>query len=68
MEYVASEDETEHWLSVPWIDEWLAKSEEDAAAGRTYGEAEVRAYLADMTTEMSAADADCWPKGPPSEG
>jgi hypothetical protein len=44
---VTGEDETEYWLSVVGIRESLAQSEEDIAAGRTYGEADVRALLVD---------------------
>lgn len=39
---VSGEGETEYWLSVLGLRESLAQSEEDIAAGRTYGEAEVR--------------------------
>ena len=55
---VSAEGETEYWLSVAGIWESLAQSEEDIAAGRTYGEAEVRALLVDMRAELAAADAD----------
>ena len=48
---VTGEDETEYWLSVVGIRESLAQSEEDIAAGRTYGEAEVRALLVDRRAE-----------------
>ena len=48
---VTGEGETEYWLSVVGIRESLAQSEEDIAAGRTYGEAEVRALLVDMRAE-----------------
>lgn len=37
------EDETAFWLSVPGIRESLAEAEADYAAGRTYGEDEIRA-------------------------
>ena len=39
---VSGDGETEYWLSVLGLRESLAQSEEDIAAGRTYGEAEVR--------------------------
>jgi hypothetical protein len=55
---VSGEAEMESWLSVPGIEESLAQSEEDIAAGRTYGEAELRALLVDMRAELAAADAD----------
>jgi hypothetical protein len=55
---VSGEGETEYWLSVLGLQESLAQSEEDIAAGRTYGEAEVRALLVDMRAELAAADAD----------
>jgi hypothetical protein len=42
---VSEEDETEHWLSVSQIHESLAQSEKDITAGRTYGEADVRAHV-----------------------
>ena len=48
---VSGESETEYWLSVPGIRESLAQSEEDISAGRTYGEAEVRALLVDRRAE-----------------
>ena len=48
---VSSESETEYWLSVVDIRESLAESEEDIAAGRTYGEAEMRALLVDRRAE-----------------
>jgi hypothetical protein len=48
---VSSESETEYWLSVVGIRESLAQSEEDIAAGRTYGEAEMRALLVDRRAE-----------------
>jgi hypothetical protein len=48
---VTGEDETEYWLSVVGIRESLAQSEEDIAAGRTYGEADVRALLVDKRAE-----------------
>jgi len=35
--------ETLHWLSQPGIVESIAESESDIAAGRTYGEDEIRA-------------------------
>jgi antitoxin YefM len=35
--------ETLHWLSQPGIVESIAESEADVAAGRTYGEDEIRA-------------------------
>jgi prevent-host-death family protein len=35
--------ETLHWLSQPGVVESVAKSEADIAAGRTYGEDEIRA-------------------------
>jgi antitoxin YefM len=35
--------ETLHWLSQPGIAESVAESEADVAAGRTYGEDEIRA-------------------------
>jgi antitoxin YefM len=35
--------ETLHWLSQPGIVESVAESEADVAAGRTYGEDEIRA-------------------------
>lgn len=54
---VSGEGETENWLSVPGIRESLAQSEEDIAAGRTYGEADVRALLVDKRAEEAAADA-----------
>ena len=44
--------------SVLGLRESLAQSEEDIAAGRTYGEAEVRALLIDMRAHWTAADAD----------
>lgn len=37
------EDETDFWLSVPGILESLAEADADYAAGRTYGEDEIRA-------------------------
>jgi len=37
------EDETAFWLSVPGLRESLAEAEADCAAGRTYGEDEIRA-------------------------
>jgi hypothetical protein len=55
---VSGEGETEYWLSVLGIRESLAQSDEDIAAGRTYGEAEVRALLVDMRAELAAADDD----------
>jgi len=55
---VSGEGETEYWLSVLGIRELLAQSDEDIAARRTYGEAEVRALLVDMRAELAAADAD----------
>jgi len=55
---VTGECETEYWLSELGIRESLAQSEEDIAAGRTYGEAEVRALLIDMRAQWTAADAD----------
>ena len=55
---VSGEGETEYWLSVLGIRESLAQSDEDVAAGRTYGEAEVRALLVDMRADLAAADAD----------
>ena len=55
---VTGECETEYWLSVVGIRESLAQSEEDIAAGRTYGEAEVRALRVDMRADLTAADAD----------
>jgi hypothetical protein len=55
---VSGEGETEYWLSVLGIRESLAQSDEDTAAGRTYGEAEVRALLVDMRADLAAADAD----------
>jgi hypothetical protein len=51
---VSDEHETAYWSSVPEIPGSLAESENDIAAGRTYGEVYVRAYAADM----SAAPAD----------
>jgi hypothetical protein len=48
---VSGEGEMEYWLSVAGIRESLAQSEEDIAAGRTYGEAEVRALLVDRRAE-----------------
>ena len=48
---VTGECETEYWLSVLGIRESLAQSEEDIAAGRTYGEAEVRALLVDRRAQ-----------------
>ena len=48
---VSGGGETEYWLSVPGIRESLAQSEEDIAAGRTYGKAEVRALLVDKRAE-----------------
>lgn len=44
---------------MPGIRELLVQSEEDIAAGRVCGEAEALAYLADMSAELTAADADC---------
>jgi hypothetical protein len=44
---VSVDGETEYWLSVLGIRESLAQSEEDIAAGHTYGEADVRALLVD---------------------
>jgi hypothetical protein len=60
---VIEEDETEHWLSsVPEILESLAQSENDITAGHTYGEADVRAHVADMRAaradEQSAGTDD----------
>jgi hypothetical protein len=55
---VSGVGETEYWLSVLGIRESLAQSDEDIAAGRTYGEAEVRALLVDMRADLAAADAD----------
>lgn len=55
---VSGVGETEYWLSVLGIRESLAQSDEDIAARRTYGEAEVRALLVDMRAELAAADAD----------
>jgi hypothetical protein len=55
---VSGDGETEYWLSVLGLRESSAQSEEDVAAGRTYGEAEVRALLVDMRAELAAADAD----------
>lgn len=37
------EDETAFWLSVPGLSESLAEADADRAAGRTYGEEEIRA-------------------------
>jgi hypothetical protein len=48
---VSGEGETEYWLSVAGIRESLAQSDEDIAAGRTYGEAEMRALLVDRRAE-----------------
>jgi hypothetical protein len=48
---VSGEGETEYWLSVLGTRESLAQSEEDIAAGRTYGEAEMRALLVDRRAE-----------------
>ena len=55
---VSGDGETEYWLSVLGLRESSAQSEEDVAASRTYGEAEVRALLVDMRAELAAADAD----------
>lgn len=55
---VSGEGETEYWLSVLGIRDSLAQSGEDIAVGNTYGEAEVRALLDDMRTELAAADAN----------
>ena len=46
--HVSDDDETEYRLSVPEIPGSLAESQNDSADGRTYGEADVRAYVADM--------------------
>ncbi|TXI56049.1 hypothetical protein [Mycolicibacterium mageritense] len=40
---VGEEDETAFWLSVPGLHESLAEADADYAAGRTYGEEEIRA-------------------------
>ena len=48
---VSGDRETEYWLSVLGLRESLAQSEEDIAAGRTYGEADVRALLVDKRAE-----------------
>ena len=48
---VSGEGETEYWLSVLGLRASLAQSEEDIAAGRTYGEAEVRALLVDKRAD-----------------
>jgi hypothetical protein len=40
---VGEEDETTFWLSVPGLRESLAEADADYAAGRTYGEEEIRA-------------------------
>lgn len=52
------EDETEFWLSLLGSSDLLVQSDEDILAGRTYGEAEGRAILADMSAELDAAVAD----------
>jgi PHD/YefM family antitoxin component YafN of YafNO toxin-antitoxin module len=36
-------DETDYWLSIPGFRESLAEADADYAAGRTYGEQEIRA-------------------------
>ena len=48
---VSGDGETEYWLSVLGLRESSAQSEEDVAAGRTYGEAEVRALLIDRRAQ-----------------
>jgi hypothetical protein len=45
------DDETQFWLSVPSIQESITQAEKDIAAGRTYGQADIR-------TELAGADAD----------
>ncbi len=52
------EDETVYWLSGQGSRGSLAPSEEDIAGGRAYGGDEVHADLAEMSAELSAADAD----------
>lgn len=49
------EDETQFWLSVPGIRESIAEAEEDIAAGRTHGKADIRAELAAADDADSAA-------------
>jgi hypothetical protein len=48
---VSKDDEREYWSSVPQIRGSLAHSENDNAGGRRYGEADVRAYIADKRAE-----------------
>jgi hypothetical protein len=56
---VSEKDETAHWRLVPEILESLAQSENDITAGRTYGEADVRAYVAD-TAAARADEQSAW--------
>ncbi len=58
MRRMTREDEPQYWLSGLGSLESLAPSEEDIAGGRAYGGDEVHADLAEMSAELSAADAD----------
>lgn len=38
-------DDTDFWLSIPGLRESLSEAEADCAAGRTFGEEEIRAHF-----------------------